>query len=257
MNCLTRIINVVGRCRKGSITLQVSVLCKPLVAMTVVLLFLCFAVSSVQAAPRIWLSVPTETKEIALTFDDGPSATFTPQVLKLLRKYHAHATFFVIGNRIVPMRTLILDELRQGHEIANHTYHHVVLRGLGAESIARELELPKDAMEKVAGEGRIAPWFRPPRGHMDKVVIKVARLHGYRIVLWSVDSRDWENPPVSRLIQRVLKHTKPGAILLFHDQGGDRTVTIQALYRLLPSLEAEGYSFVTVSQLVHDSTSLE
>ena len=198
---------------------------------------------------QVTRKVSTNQKVIALTFDDGPSQTFTPQVLDLLRQYGARATFFVIGYRVKEYSNLVRQELSMRNEVANHTYSHIVVQGLSQNRVADELQ---EAHSAFLAETRVGetPFFRPPRGRYDKRVLSVAGAKGYGIVLWSVDSRDWSNPGTGSIIRRVLENVHPGDILLFHDQGGNRSQTIQALRVILPNLKSRGYRMVTVSDLM-------
>lgn len=193
--------------------------------------------------------VPTKDKMVALTFDDGPSDTFTPQILELLKDYHAKATFFVIGSRIERYPHLIRGELALHNEIANHSYSHILLQGVSALAVYDELSKEQHAMMVVTGH-EASHLFRPPRGRFGRSVLDAARESGYKIVLWSVDSRDWDNPGTAYIVRHVLKNTKSGDILLFHDQGGNRQQTVSALRAIIPELEHRGFQFVTVTELL-------
>ncbi len=201
-------------------------------------------------------NVPTNAKLLALTFDDGPSETFTPQILKLLEDYHATATFFVIGSRIERYPDLIREELSEHNEIANHSYSHILLQRVPVSAVYTELLKEQQAMLMVTGH-EASHLFRPPRGRFGKSVLDAARQSGYKIVLWSVDSRDWDNPGTGYIVKHVLKDAKSGDILLFHDQGGNRQQTVSALRTIIPELERRGYQFVTVSELLEHATHLK
>lgn len=193
--------------------------------------------------------ITTQDKVLALTFDDGPSPTFTPKVLSLLEQYHARATFFVIGERVKQYPDIVRREVTLKNQVENHTYHHIVVTGKGKHEIEMELSQSEKDISSVTG---FAPhFFRPPGGHYDATSVNVAEQHGYITVLWSVDSRDWSDPGVEDIVLRVMKNVHSGDIVLFHDQGGNRAQTIQALRVILPKLEAEGYRFVTLSELFH------
>ena len=193
--------------------------------------------------------VQTSEKAVAITFDDGPSATFTPQILKLLREHHASATFFVIGSRIQRYPTLIREELKDGDEVANHSYSHELLVRVPASRVESELLQEQAAMVTVTGH-EAAHLFRPPRGRFDKSILIASSKNNYKIILWSIDSRDWSNPGTDRIVSKVLKDVKSGDILLFHDQGGNRSQTIAALSGIIPELARRGYKMVTVSELL-------
>lgn len=194
-------------------------------------------------------SAPSSAKLVALTFDDGPSPTFTPKILDILKQYHAKATFFVIGNRIKEQITIIRREIAEGHEIANHSFHHKILTDQLPATIESELTMTEDSLHRYVGV-YTAKYLRPPRGKLNQQVMRVARQHGYRIILWRVDSRDWENPGTYAIVKHVLKETRNGDIILFHDQGGSRRQTVEALQQIIPALEGRGYQLVTVSRLL-------
>lgn len=196
---------------------------------------------------------PNSDNAIALTFDDGPSATFTPQILGLLQKYHAKATFFVIGNRVDQFPQLIKEELDEHNEIGNHSYSHIVLQRVSTSKVTTELSQGQQALIRVTGHDT-PHLFRPPRGRFGESVLKAANQNGYKVILWSVDSGDWNNPGASFIVKHVLHDVKNGDILLFHDQGGNRSQTVSALEGILPELQRRGFKLVTVSELLQKSS---
>lgn len=193
-------------------------------------------------------SVQTTEKVIALTFDDGPNPVYTPEILALLQRYGAHATFFVIGQELLQYPAVARSEVAAGMELGNHGFHHLAMRGLDPTAVQSEA-LPVE-QEITTLTGNRPTVFRLPRGHGDRRVVRALGDMGYVTVNWSIDSRDWALPGASRIASTVLKHAAPGAIVLFHDGGGNRSQTVQALATILPVLKAEGYRFVTVSQLL-------
>jgi peptidoglycan/xylan/chitin deacetylase (PgdA/CDA1 family) len=187
---------------------------------------------------------------IALTFDDGPSPQYTPKILQLLTRYHAHATFFVLGTEVTHFPNLARDIIKQGSVIANHGYDHVNFVHLGVVGTARDAEkltalLNKEHIAQV-------PFYRPPYGLSNRKLVAYMSKRGYTVTLWSIDTRDWAMPGASFITRRVLNEAAPGAIVLMHDSGGNRTQTIEALAAILPVLEAEGYQLVTLPQYVKD-----
>lgn len=197
----------------------------------------------------IW-EVPVKEKVVAITFDDGPNDDYTPQVLDLLKKYNAKATFFLVGERVTKYPDVVRREITEGHEVANHTYTHARLQYLSEEQIKSQLDRTHDAIIKAA---QVEPvLFRPPFGYYSERSINAVHELGYLTVMWSwhQDTFDWQNPGVYRIVSNVLKDTKKGDIVLFHDHGGDRSQTIDALKQILPALQKQGYQFVTVSQLL-------
>ncbi|HET8614815.1 MAG TPA: polysaccharide deacetylase family protein [Actinomycetales bacterium] len=177
----------------------------------------------------------SSSRVLYLTFDDGPDPTWTPRVLALLRQYGVHATFFELGVQVREHPTLPSLVLADGHRIGNHTYGHKRLTSLDAAQLRSQIR-----------GGPHATCLRPPFGAVDARVRRAAAAAGQRIVLWDVDTRDWSKPGTSHIVQSVLKNVHPGATILMHDAGGDRSETIAALRVVLPRLVAEGYTFATV-----------
>lgn len=197
----------------------------------------------------IW-EVPTDQKVIALTFDDGPNPVYTPQILDLLEKYHAKATFFVVGSRVKKYPRVTKELMLRGHEIANHTYHHPNIKKISSQQFQVEIEQTKSSILKTTGI--TSHLFRPPGGYYDERIVNAAKQAGCLVVMWSwhQDTRDWANPGVNKIVRKVLSNTRNGDIVLFHDNGGDRSQTIGALEKILPRLKQRGYRFITVSELV-------
>ncbi|HZG59146.1 MAG TPA: polysaccharide deacetylase family protein [Anoxybacillus sp.] len=135
-------------------------------------------------------------------------------------------------------------------QIANHTYNHSNFRGLTEEEIRKELRKAKQIIMELTG---FSPkLFRPPGGYYNETIINVANQEGYTVVMWSwhQDTYDWQQPGVRNIVKKVLLNTRNGDIVLFHDYGGDRRQTIEALKQILPELKKRGYKFVTVSELL-------
>ncbi|TYR80856.1 polysaccharide deacetylase family protein [Priestia megaterium] len=198
----------------------------------------------------VWEVPTTDEKIIALTFDDGPDPTYTPIILDLLKQYHAKATFFVVGDRVNRFPNIAKREIREGHELANHTYSHIEVQGENVKRLEEEIEKADELIQEITG---IKPYlFRPPTGYYDDKVVKAAKNQQYTVVLWSwhQDTFDWRNPGVGRIVNQVLKNASSGDIVLFHDTGGNRTQTIEALREILPELKEKGYKFVTISELL-------
>jgi peptidoglycan/xylan/chitin deacetylase (PgdA/CDA1 family) len=188
-------------------------------------------------------------REIALTFDDGPS-TFTPQVLAILRQEHAPATFFQMGRAIQQFPDLARDEFNDGYPIADHTFTHPPLARLSA----------RDQKNEIAGAAKAihaygAPYprlFRPPFGSFNATTLKILRAQHMLMVMWTVDTRDFSQPGAQRIIYTALSGARPGAIILMHDAGGPRAQTVAALPRIIKVLRRRHYRLVTVPQLILD-----
>ncbi|MGG0239981.1 polysaccharide deacetylase family protein [Bacillus rhizoplanae] len=193
--------------------------------------------------------VPTNEKIMAITFDDGPDPTYTPQILKILHQYNAEATFFMIGFRIQGNPYLIEQVLKEGHEIGNHTMNHLYARSEAGQKLENDILDGKRYLQKWVDKPLL---FRPPGGYINESVFKTATEAGYQIVLWSwhQDPRDWSNPGKDKIVNHVLKNAKSGDIVLLHDGGSDRSQTVEALKEILPALQKQGYRFVKVSELL-------
>lgn len=199
----------------------------------------------------VW-EVPTDEKVIALTFDDGPDPTDTPAILELLRQYDAKATFFVVGERVDKYPAIVRQEALEGHEIANHTYHHKYMNRRKHSSASLEEEMLKTEQSIVRATGQKPRLFRPPGGYYNEQLVSASKKSGYKVVLWSwhQDTEDWSTPGVGKIVGKVLKNARNGDIVLFHDYVEGKTETIAALKQILPELKERGYRFVTVSELL-------
>jgi polysaccharide deacetylase family sporulation protein PdaB len=197
----------------------------------------------------IW-EVPTQQKIVALTFDDGPDPDNTALILDLLKQYNAKATFFAIGEKVSRNPELARREAEEGHELANHTYHHLFLNNRSFGKLEKEIVETERVIREATGQKPTL--FRPPGGIYNDRLIALARQHGYVVVLWSwqQDTRDWSRPGVGKIVSRVLDHLENGNIILLHEyvEGGSQTV--EALKTILPELNKRGYRMVTVSELV-------
>ncbi|MFJ9692101.1 polysaccharide deacetylase family protein [Kitasatospora sp. NPDC101183] len=178
---------------------------------------------------------------VALTIDDGPDPRYTPTVLALLQQYGIRATFFLIGENAVEHPELVREIADRGHHIANHTWTHPDLRHMSEGKVRDELERTSDLLHRTTG--RLPTWFRAPGGDWSPVSLKVAADLGMRNMGWSVDPRDWARPGTSAITERILRDVRPGAIVLNHDGGGDRSQTVAALKTYLPTLIDSGYFF--------------
>lgn len=207
-----------------------------------------------QRGDIVWEVASAREKLICLTFDDGPDPEQTPIILDLLRKYRAHATFFVTGTQTKLHPELVRREVQEGHEIGNHTYRHKFFRHPSAEAVLKEIAEAEQTI--VAASGKRPRLFRPPGGYYDQTIVDAAREAGYQVIMWSwhQDTRDWSRPGVGRIVNKVLDNARPGDIVLFHDRV-DRSQTIAALERILPELQKRDFQFVTVSELLRAAPS--
>lgn len=178
---------------------------------------------------------------IYLTFDDGPDRVHTPQVLDVLARYRARATFFQVGRLIVEHPDLTRRVVAEGNEVGNHTWSHPDLSTLDREELATELNATSTALEDILG--RAPTLFRPPYGRMSSTTREDAAIAGLETVLWHVDPSDWDTPGADAVVSRVLTEVEPGSVVLLHDGGGDRSQTVAALDEILLELSARGFDF--------------
>jgi len=217
-----------------------------------------WALPAPAAEPVVIWSGPPTVRQVAITFDDGPSPRYTPKILALLKRYQAHATFFVLGRKVERYPQLVRAQLRGGNEVSNHTFDHPRLPKIAQP--AREAEVERTAVDlELLGDQDSARWIRPPYSAFDdRLKAYVAHTHG-RLVLWSLDSGDWRGLDRDAIVNNVLNRVRPGAIIIFHDSDetdkADRGPTVAALKIILPALKAAGYRMVSVSELVGGANS--
>ncbi len=184
----------------------------------------------------------TKTKKIALTFDDGPHPKVTPQILKILKKYDAKATFFVVGNEVKKNPKVLKAVADAGHEIGNHTYNHAKLTTLSVKKVKLQIDSTDAAIKAVIGQN--ATVFRPPYGAYNKTVTNQLKVPS---VLWTIDTLDWKHHNPKKTLAAVQKNAKNGSIVLMHDI---HQTTADALEPILAALQKQGYEFVTVSEIL-------
>lgn len=180
-------------------------------------------------------------KKVALTFDDGPDPKVTVQILEILDRYDAKATFFMLGSRVEYYPEIARQVAEAGHELGNHSWNHPDLTKMTAEKAKNEIQRTSQIIEKVTGKKSTA--FRPPYGAVNTQVRNVA---GLPVVLWDVDTLDWNYRDAKQLIGKVESSTKDGSIILMHDI---HQSTADGLDAVLDYLQNEGYVFVTVSEM--------
>jgi len=196
------------------------------------------------AGPSQRFGGPAGGKMVALTFDDGPSV-YTPQVLAILNRYGAHATFFEIGRQVGPLAATSRAVIRAGDVIGNHTWSHP---DLTPQNTAAQVRPTQAAIYGATG---FRPCLlRPPYGIAPAGVVGIVRSLGLLTIQWDVDPADWSRPGAAVIAQRVLQAVRPGSIVIMHDGGGDRSETVQALGTIVPTLLSRGYHLVTVPQLL-------
>jgi len=190
---------------------------------------------------------------IALTFDDGPDPEWTPRLLDVLRRHRAHGTFFVIGSRVNEQPDLTRRMLAEGHELGVHTFTHAQLTDLPGWQRRLEVSLTQNAI--AGATGRRSTLFRPPYSaepdamrDADFALLREISADGYLTVLADLVTEDWRRPGVDAIVKAATPEPGRGAVVVFHDSGGDRTQTVAAVDRLLTTLGGKGYRFTTVSE---------
>jgi peptidoglycan/xylan/chitin deacetylase (PgdA/CDA1 family) len=190
---------------------------------------------------RTVLEGPTAARDVALTFDDGPSSTQTPAILETLNRLDARATFFEEGRHVVGHEALMREILLDGDEIGNHSFDHPHYPGYG------ELASTDRRIHRATGFEPCL--FRPPYGLVDPTVAAAAVGNHLETILWTFDSGDDHHVPAARIRAHVIGSARPGTIVLMHD-GGHHPQTPLALPRVIEGLRERGFQLVTVSELL-------
>lgn len=190
--------------------------------------------------------VDTKEKKIALTFDASWREDNTDEIIKILDKYNVKATFFLVGTWIDANPDKLKMLYDKGHEIGNHTNTHPDMNSITKESLIREIDTADEKIKKITGSGTTL--FRCPSGDYNNLVISTVEGQNRFCIQWDVDSIDWRNEGAEIELNRVLKKTKPGSIILFHN---DAKFTPQNLPIIIEYFKNKGYSMVKVSELIY------
>jgi peptidoglycan-N-acetylglucosamine deacetylase len=193
------------------------------------------------------------SKQIALTYDDGPNDPHTFKLLDVLAKDDARATFFLIGRYAERRPDIVRDLLKAGHAIGNHTLTHPSLALTGAVQTRIQLEECQRAVQDATGES--PRLFRPPFGARRPHTLRIARSLGLEPVMWNVTSWDWKVPPAAKIVETCNRHITGGAVILMHDGshlgfGADRWQTVVATHLLIEAWRSKGYEFVTIPEMM-------
>jgi peptidoglycan/xylan/chitin deacetylase (PgdA/CDA1 family) len=197
-------------------------------------------------APGAQSGASSGDKVLYLSFDDGPHGTWTPQIIEVLQQNNAKATFFQIGQQVAPLGEIVKQQLADVMDIGNHTWNHSSLAGMSQADFNSQVQRTHDAQAPLgAYKGAPPHCLRPPYGATDANTRPWAEQLGYRVVLWTIDPQDWALPGTQQIINHILTHAQPGAIVLSHDGGGNRQQTLDAYRVVLPQLAAQGYRFAS------------
>jgi peptidoglycan/xylan/chitin deacetylase (PgdA/CDA1 family) len=197
------------------------------------------------------------SKQLALTYDDGPNDPHTLRLLEVLAKHNVKATFFLIG-RYVRQRSEIARELAAaGHTAGNHTSSHALLTLKGPVEIRRQLSDCRAALSDAIGEH--SNLFRPPFGGRRPAVLRIARQLHLEPIMWSVTGYDWDAPLAEIIERKVTRQIRGGDVILLHDgdhrrMGADRSQTVLATDRLIDRYKTEGYEFVTIPEMIESKS---
>lgn len=210
--------------------------------MTAAVLAWCIAAESGAVPAGAPAQISEETKYVALTFDDGPSPSTTPRLLDGLKERGASATFFLVGEQLSANEDLVRRMKAEGHQIGNHTWDHKKLQGESAETVKEEIEKTDCALCALLGED--VYWVRPPYG-----LLNADQLSWFKapLVHWSVDPEDWRVKNTAADVRAVLGSVQAGDIILMHDTVA---ASVDAALQIVDTLEAQGYEFVTVEELL-------
>ncbi len=187
-------------------------------------------------------------KYVALTFDDGPADPFTQEYLDILDEYDARATFYNLGDNVQQYPELARRVVEAGHQISNHTMAHNQLTAVDDQTVKSEIER---SAKVIADTCNVATThIRPPYGDFTERSWLASGGTITAAVRWDNDSQDWRLPGVDGLVENALRSIHPGAIILMHDGGGDRSQDVEALPKIIERLQEDGYELVTVSELM-------
>lgn len=188
------------------------------------------------------LELPAEARTgraMVLTFDDGPDPRYTPAILDTLSRYGVRAMFFVCGEMATDNRDLLRRMASEGHVIGNHTWTHPLIPSLSRGALESEIGRTSDVVQQSVGEAPV--WFRAPYGAWNRAAFEIGADLGMEPMAWTVDTLDWKEPGTAAIVSRALDGAAPGAIVLNHDAGGNRSQSVQAVATYLPQLLAQGY----------------
>jgi peptidoglycan/xylan/chitin deacetylase (PgdA/CDA1 family) len=206
---------------------------------------------------RTFTGVARGTKQLALTYDDGPNDPHTLRLLEVLAKHGVHATFFLIGRYVQQRPDVAREILKAGHAVGNHTFTHPLLTFKSDAEIRRELSDCNAALRDALGQP--VNLFRPPFGGRRPAALRIARELGLEPVMWNVTGYDWNAPPSAVIEQKVSKQIRGGDVILLHDgghkeMGADRSQTVLATDSLVAKYKSKGFEFVTIPEMMKKNT---
>jgi peptidoglycan-N-acetylglucosamine deacetylase len=203
-------------------------------------------------------SLPRGSKQLALTYDDGPNDPHTLRLMDVLAKHDVRATFFLIGRYVQRRPDIVRELVKAGHVVGNHTFTHPLLIFQPAAEIKSQLENCARALTDAVGKH--SNLFRPPFGGRRPAVMRIVRERGLVPVMWNVTGYDWNAPSAEHIERKVAGHVRGGDVILLHDGGhlafgSDRSLTVAATDRLIARYKAEGYEFATIPEMMQKAVS--
>jgi len=193
------------------------------------------------------------TKQLALTYDDGPNDPHTLRLLEVLAKQSVHATFFLIGRYVEQRPDIVRELVKAGHVLGNHTFTHPLLTLKSSAEICKELTDCRFAIQNAVGDH--SNLFRPPFGGRRPAVLRIARELDLTPVMWNVTGHDWSAPQAFEIETKISGQIRGGDVILLHDgghkqMGADRSQTVMATDHLIARYKSEGYDFVSIPQML-------
>jgi peptidoglycan-N-acetylglucosamine deacetylase len=201
---------------------------------------------------RTFTGLGPSSKQLALTYDDGPNDPYTLRLLEVLAKHGIRATFFLIGRYVEHRPDIARELVNAGHVIGNHTFTHPLLTFKGQGELKRQFADCERALTEAMGEH--SNLFRPPFGGRRPGVLRTARKMGLEPIMWNVTGYDWNAPSAEHIERKVTGKVRGGNVILLHDGGhqvfgADRSYTVSASDRLIARYKSEGYEFVTIPEM--------
>lgn len=207
---------------------------------------------------RTFIGLPSGSKQLALTYDDGPNDPHTFHLLEVLAKHGVRATFFVIGQYVQRRPDIVREIAKAGHALGNHSFSHPNLIFASRQQTEAELQRCQQILSNATGE--LPRLFRPPFGGRKPGTLRIARSLGLQPVMWNVTGWDWKGNPSEYIEQKIRRQVRGGDVVLLHDGshaafGADRQQTVIATDRLIATYKSQGFEFVTIPQMMESRNS--
>jgi peptidoglycan/xylan/chitin deacetylase (PgdA/CDA1 family) len=208
---------------------------------------------------RTFTGLSRGTKQLALTYDDGPNDPHTMRLLEVLARHEVPATFFLIGRYVQQRPDIVREIVKTGHIIGNHTFTHPLLTFKSSAEVRKELTECHSAIQDAVGQ--YSNLFRPPFGGRRPAVLRIARELDLEPIMWNVTGYDWDVPPAAVIEKKVSSQIRGGDVILLHDgghkqMGADRSQTVLATDHLITRYKSEGYDFATIQQMLEGAQAL-